>query len=329
MSERALSPMPTAMPRPVSSARSKQVAYLALILAAAFWGFGNIAEKTALEHIGPLYATVLRCMIASVVILPLVAAEGSRPRDLMSPRNHGWTRSVIGVALTFTAAISAQQVAYIEATVVNASFLVNTATVLTPLVAWMLFGETTGRIGIFAACLTLVGIGLMADGVSGFAALNAGDIVCLISAGFYAFWTVLLGRHARRHGAPCLSAFAQFALAAWLLLPVAMALEPLSVEMVWEAAPELAVLGVVSTAGAFGLQTYAQRYVPASKAAVLVSGESIFGAIGACTVLAERPPLMVCLGATLIFVSILLVTMEPEDPVATILQRNRDRAEMD
>jgi drug/metabolite transporter (DMT)-like permease len=266
-------------------------------------------------------------MIAAIVMVPLVAAEGSRLTDLVSTQNRRRARSVIGVALTFTAAISVQQVAYVNATVVNASFLVNTATVLTPLVAWLYFGETTGRIGVFAACLTLVGICLMADGISGFTALNAGDIACLVSAVFYAFWMVLLGRHARRYGAPFLSALLQFALAAVLLLPVAMALEPLTGDMAWQAAPELMVLGVVSTAGAFGLQTYAQRYVPASKAAVLVSGESIFGAIGACAVLAERPPIMVCLGAAVIFCSILLVTVEPEDPVAAILRHNMERAE--
>jgi drug/metabolite transporter (DMT)-like permease len=257
---------------------SKQVAYIALIIAAAFWGFGNIPQKTVLDHMGPIYATMLRCTIAALVVLPFVLAEHGRPT------RPGWARSVFGVALTFTAALSVQQVAYLNATVVNASFLVNTATVLTPLIAWLHFGETTGPFGIVAAFLTLVGIGLMADGVAGFTALNAGDIACLVSAVFYAFWMVL------------------------------------------QAAPELMVLGVVSTAGAFGLQTVAQRYVPASKAAVLVSGESIFGAIGACTVLAERPPITVCLGAALIFASILLVTIEPEDPVAALLQRNAEES---
>jgi drug/metabolite transporter (DMT)-like permease len=299
---------------------SKQVAYIALIIAAAFWGFGNIPQKTVLDHMGPIYATMLRCTIAALVVLPFVLAEHGRPT------RPGWARSVFGVALTFTAALSVQQVAYLNATVVNASFLVNTATVLTPLFAWLHFGETTGPFGIVAAFLTLVGIGLMADGVAGFTALNAGDIACLVSAVFYAFWMVLLGRHARRYGAPFLSAFVQFLAAAMLLSPVALVLEPLTGGMVLQAAPELMVLGVVSTAGAFGLQTVAQRYVPASKAAVLVSGESIFGAIGACTVLAERPPITVCLGAGLIFAAILLVTIEPEDPVAALLQRNAEES---
>ncbi|MBO9193195.1 DMT family transporter [Rhizobium sp. 16-449-1b] len=297
---------------------SKRSAYVSLILAAAFWGFGNIAQKTVLTHMGPLSATMLRCLIAALVMLPLAVVERN------GARSTGWTRSILRVALTFTVAIAIQQTAYVNATVVNASFLVNTATVLTPVVAWVYFGETTRRLGIFAACLTLAGIGLMADGIGGFAALNTGDVACLVSAVFYAFWMVLLGRHARRHGGPFTSAFVQFAIAALLLMPVAPLLEPLTGEMIWQAAPDLAMLGILSTAAAFGLQTYAQRHVPASKAAVLVSGESIFGAIGACLVLLERPPVMACVGAALIFLSIVIVTIEPEDPVAALLQRNAE-----
>ncbi len=297
---------------------SKRSAYISLILAAAFWGFGNIAQKTVLTHMGPLSATMLRCLIAALVMLPLAVVERNGARSI------GWTKSILRVALTFTVAIAIQQTAYVNATVVNASFLVNTATVLTPVVAWVYFGETTRRLGVFAACLTLAGIGLMADGIGGFAALNTGDVACLVSAVFYAFWMVLLGRHARRHGGPFTSTFVQFAIAALLLMPVAPLLEPLTGEMMWRAAPELAMLGILSTAAAFGLQTYAQRHVSASKAAVLVSGESIFGAIGACFVLLERPPVMACVGAALIFLSIVIVTIEPEDPVAALLQRNAE-----
>ncbi|MBO9122862.1 MULTISPECIES: DMT family transporter [unclassified Rhizobium] len=299
---------------------SKRSAYVSLILAAAFWGFGNIAQKTVLTHMGPLSATMLRCLIGALVMLPLAALE----RNDVRGHGAGWTKSILRVALTFTVAIAIQQTAYVNATVVNASFLVNTATVLTPVVAWASFGETTRRLGVFAACLTLAGIGLMADGIGGFAALNTGDVACLVSAVFYAFWMVLLGRHARRYGGPFTSAFVQFAIAALLLMPVAPLLEPLTGEMMWRAAPELAMLGILSTAAAFGLQTYAQRHVPASKAAVLVSGESIFGAIGACLVLLERPPVMACVGAALIFLSIVIVTIEPEDPVAALLQRNAE-----
>jgi drug/metabolite transporter (DMT)-like permease len=282
---------------------SSAYAHLALLLAAAFWGFGNVAQKTVLLHVGPLSATSLRCAVAATVVLPFIFKE------LRQPRASGWQASSFGVAAAFAIAITFQQSAYLYTTVVNGSFLVNTATVLTPLIAWLSFREKTNRLGLLAASMTLVGVYLMASGVEGLSAMNVGDIACLMSAAFYAIWMVLLGRHAQRYGLPLMSSFIQFGVAALAVLPMSLLLEDLSTNALAAAAPQLAILGIFPTAAAFALQTYAQRYVTAPKAAVIVSGESIFGAIGAYALLEERPPSVVVVGATIIFLAIVLVSV--------------------
>lgn len=190
----------------------KHYAHLALLLAAAFWGFGNIAQKTVLDHMGPMTATCLRCGIAALAALPLVWLERGTRRD------RRWWLSALGVAALFAVAISIQQTAYLSASVTNASFLVNTATILTPLLAWFLLREPTGDIGIAAAIVTLAGVFLMSNGAFGFAAFNWGDAACLVSAVFYALWMVALGRHAQQFGSPFICAFIQFAAAAALAL---------------------------------------------------------------------------------------------------------------
>jgi drug/metabolite transporter (DMT)-like permease len=276
-------------------------AHFALLLAAAFWGFGNIAQKTVLDYLGPLGATCLRCAIAALVLLPFAMMERQKTDD------EDWWRSIFLVSVTFAAAISLQQMAYQSTSVTNASFLVNTATVLTPLAAWLFLSQKTGRTGLAAAAITLLGACLMSDAASGFTALTPGDVLCLLSAIFYALWMVALGHHAQRHGRPFLSAFVQFAFAAVASLPPAIVIEGIDFEAVAAATPELAVLGLLSTAAAFSLQTVAQRYTTASRAAVLVSGESIFGAVGAYAVLGERPQWHVLTGALLIFTAIMIV----------------------
>ncbi len=283
-------------------------AHLALLLAAAFWGFGNVAQKTVLDYLGPLGATCLRCAIAAAVLLPFALMERRRYDD------EAWWRSIFIVSVTFAAAISLQQMAYQSTSVTNASFLVNTATVLTPLAAWLFLQQRTGRTGLFAAAMTLLGACLMSDAAGGFTALTAGDVLCLLSAVFYALWMVALGQHAQNHGQPFSSAFVQFAFAAVATLPPAIVIEGIDIEAVAAAAPELAVLGLLSTAAAFSLQTVAQRYTTASRAAVLVSGESIFGALGAYAFLDERPPWHVLSGALMIFTAIMIVALSAHVP---------------
>lgn len=290
---------------------TRTAAHVALILAAMFWGFGNIAQKTVLEHIGPLSATCLRCAIAALVLAPFVLVEGRRRRE------PGWWTSTVVVASIFATAILLQQTAYLSTSVTNASFLVNTATVLTPVIAWYFLREVTGRLGLVAAVMTLAGVFLMSNGAAGASGLNRGDAICLVSALFYAFWMVALGRHARQFGLPFATALWQFLFAAAMTLPPALMFESVSGQTITEAWPDLAILGLFPTAAAFGLQTVAQRYTSASKAAVLVSGESIFGAIGAYAVLGERPQAAALAGAALIFLAILMVAMSSGSTVAS------------
>ena len=81
-----------------------------------------------------------------------------------------------------------------------------------------------------------------------------------------------------------------------------------------DAAPELAVLGVFSTAAAFGIQTIAQRFTSASHAAVIVSAESVFGAIGAAMFLGERLSSVGALGAAIVLGAIILLSLSVHRP---------------
>jgi drug/metabolite transporter (DMT)-like permease len=297
---------------------SKLNAHLALLLAAAFWGFGNIAQKTVLEEIGPLSAVCLRCAIAALVMLPLLLFEQRQQRK------PGWWLSMSAVAASFAIALIIQQVAYLSASVTNASFLVNTATVMTPLIAWLALREIPGRLGSAAAVMTLGGIFLISSSIPGFASINWGDAACLVSAFFYAVWMVALGWHAHQFGLPFRSALIQFAVAALAALPALIWWDAPPLARIAAAAPDLAVLGIFTTAAAFGLQTCAQRYTSASTAAVIVSAESIFGAIGAYFVLQERPTPTAFLGAAMIFIAILVVAASSGRTSATGAHRAAD-----
>ena len=55
-------------------------ANLLLLVAAGLWGFGNVAQKTVLEHLDPLSAVGLRCLIAAALVGPLVLVERGASR---------------------------------------------------------------------------------------------------------------------------------------------------------------------------------------------------------------------------------------------------------
>ncbi|GEC35754.1 hypothetical protein N181_30650 [Sinorhizobium fredii USDA 205] len=280
---------------------SKVQANCLLLLAAAFWGFGNVAQKTVLNHLDPLSAVGMRCLIAGLMAAPLTMLEWRRK---FGP---GYSMSLIKVCMLFSISIAIQQVSYLGTSVTNASFLVNTATVMTPLVAWLLIGARPTAIGGLVAATTLVGVLLLSGGLTD--SFNQGDLAAILSAACYALWMVQLGHHMQTHGAPVTTAAAQFLAAAVITLPLGALQGNLSPAAIKDAGLELAVLGIFSTAAAFGIQTIAQRFTSASHAAVIVSAESVFGAIGAAIFLGERLSPVGAVGAALVFGSITLLSL--------------------
>lgn len=285
-----------------------------LLLAAFCWGAGNVANKTVLEHLAPLTVVGLRCLVGALVIAPFAWPDLRRMLAKGAGQaGQGWVKSALTLSVLFATALVLQQLAYRFTSVTNASFLVNTATVLTPILAWLLLGHRVGLAVVCAAPMTLIGAMFMSGFKSGgrfsLATMNAGDVLCLASAVAYAGWMVALGQHARSHGRPLGTAFMQFATSAVLVLPVAFWTGAPRFAAIAQAAPELFVLGVVSTALAFGLQTWAQQYVAASTAAVLVSAESLFGAVGAHALLGEQTPVLGLTGAALVLTAITCVAL--------------------
>ncbi|MCV3209432.1 DMT family transporter [Mesorhizobium sp. YC-39] len=279
---------------------SKLHANLLLLIAAALWGFGNVPQKTILDHLDPLSAVGMRCMIGGLLVLPLIATE---PRQPVGGR---YRASLARVSALFAIAIVLQQIGYLGTSVTNASFLVSTAMVMTPFAAWLIIGERlTASVGL-AAGLTLFGALLLSGGIASF---SSGDVAVILSAACYALWMVELGRHAQAYGRPFTALAAQFLGAAVVSLPLGLLHGNLSPASAFDAWPQLLVLGVFSTAVCFGIQTVAQRFTSASHAAVIVSAESVFGALGAALFLGERISSIGVLGATIMLGAILYLAL--------------------
>ncbi|RUY10236.1 EamA family transporter, partial [Mesorhizobium sp. M7A.F.Ca.US.005.03.2.1] len=179
---------------------SRTRANLLLLFAAALWGFGNVSQKMVLVHLDALSAVGLRCLIGGLLVLPFVFMEKRLP---LGP---DYFSSLAKVGALFAISITLQQLCYLGASVTNASFLVSTATVMTPLAAWFLVGERPTASLTIAAGLTLVGALLLSDGIAGF---SSGDLTAVLSAACYALWAVELGRHMQVHARPFTAAATQ------------------------------------------------------------------------------------------------------------------------
>jgi drug/metabolite transporter (DMT)-like permease len=279
-----------------------------LLLAALFWGAGNSLSKLVLVHVEPLTAVGLRCTMASLVLALFISFK----------RNGG---SHVGVAVPawrllrlsaiFSAAITLQQLAFSLTTATNVGFLVNTCTIFTPIVAWLLLRDAAHRQIWGAALVTLVGIFFLGGG-GGVGLRGSGAALGVASAVAYALWMVELGEIMRRYGNALQVTALQFSLAALPPALIGLLTESTGPLALHASLPSLFLLAALGTAIPYVLQAYAQQHVPASQAAIAASSESVFGAAVAAMLLGERMTATEGVGAALVLFAIVWSNALPQ-----------------
>jgi drug/metabolite transporter (DMT)-like permease len=276
---------------------------LILLAAAAIWGVAFLFQKSAMAHIGPLTFVAARSALAALALAPLAWHEHTRAGTPMP-------RGVLAIACTggllFFVAAWLQQAGIKTATVTNTGFLTALYVVITPFVAWGVNGRRPNAAVWPAVAISAFGTWLLGGG--GFAAPSEGDVLVALSAVFWAAHVVTTGRasqYARPIGFTAIQFGVVTVLAAVALLP----LETVTLSGLAAAAFDIASLGLLSSALAFTMLTYALRHTPPSEAAVIASFETVFAASAAYLVLGERLGAVGWTGAALILAAILFVQL--------------------
>lgn len=285
---------------------SRPLATLMLLVCTMLWGLAFIAQKSAMDSMGPLTFSGLRYLLGGLAVLPMALLERRRRPAPVTPRH--W--ALIGaVSLVFFLGSWMQQVGLITTSVTNAGFLTGLYVFFVPFLGFLLF--RTRPHPIIYACVPLALLGIYFLNGGGLASFNAGDLIVVCSAVFWALHVILLGRAAQIIGLPIFVSAISFLIAGAFATSLAFVFEQPNLAAVQSGWIELAYTGLMSTAVAFTFQAIGQQYVPPANAAIILSAESLFAALGGAILLGERLPLVGYAGAALIFVAILAVEALP------------------
>ncbi|MCF1448884.1 DMT family transporter [Agrobacterium vitis] len=282
-------------------------ANLLLLLAAAIWGGGFVAQSTAMDHLGAHWFNALRFGIATLVLLPFAVLESRRSRDRLSV---GDVRMFIIIGVLLFAAQTAQQFGLKTTTVTNASFLTGLYVVIVPVLAVVFLRHRPHWIIWPSALAALLGILLLSGG--SLSALSTGDGLTILCAGFFAVQILLTGRIIQTLSRPLALAAIQFAVTALLCTLAALSLEPISLADIENSMTQILYGGLLSSGLAFSLQIIGQRYTSSSQAAIFMSSEALFGALLGAVILHESLAPIGYLGCALMFLAMLAVEIVPE-----------------
>ncbi|PZM13762.1 DMT family transporter [Rhizobium tubonense] len=282
-------------------------ANLVLLLAAAIWGGGFVAQSTAMHAIGPFWFIGLRFAVATVVVLPFVWLEGRKAAVPLTRRN---TLSFLFIGLALFGGAATQQVGLQTTTVTNSSFITGLYVVFVPMIAVVFLRRPPHWVIWPAALMALTGIYLLSGG--SFSRLTVGDLLTVVCAIFWAIQITLAGTAVRETGRPLAISATQFAVTAAAGLAVAVVAEPISFEAIGSAIWEILYVGIFSSGLAFALQVIGQRYTTSSQAAIFLSSEALFGASLGALILGETVSPLGYVGCALMFAAMLVVELVPE-----------------
>lgn len=277
---------------------TRQAAVAALVVVAVVWGVSFAVVKDTVDEVAPAQLVALRFLVAAVVLLtlrPRVIA-GLRRRDL-------WRGVLLGVLLAsgFLLCTIGMQ----TTSVVISAFVLGTTVAFAPLVGWVWLRRRLPPRTALAVGLAVAGLALIT--VRGFA-LAPGVGFILTAAIVFAVHLVALERWSYP-GGPYRLTVVQLATAgvlAFAVQLVASAGGGLGPMIGAAALPSVLGLGVVATAGAFLVLSWAQTRVDATTAAVLLTLEPVVGGVVGA-VRGEFLSLPVVVGAAAVLAGAVLV----------------------
>ena len=276
-------------------------ANLLLLLTAIIWGFGFIAQRMGMDHMGPYFFNALRFLLGTVSLLPvcwLLRNKNTKPKPT---RKQFWVLGcVTGIALSCGAVL--QQAGLQFTTAGKAGFITGLYLVIVPIIGFCL-RQRIGWLTVLGAILATVGLYFLSV-TAGFA-IGQGDTLVLLGAVFWAIHVQIVG-YASRKVDPLQLAVVQYAICSGLNFILALIFEDVSMGPVMDAAGPIIYAGLVSVGVAYTLQIVAQQHVEPSQAAILLSLEAVFAVLGGWMLLNETLSGRELVGCMLMFAGMLL-----------------------
>lgn len=271
-----------------------------LLFAAIVWGFAFVAQRSGMEHIGPLLFNGIRFLMGGLLLIPVYFIFF---RNKNNPDSNRISPLFVWPGLILFVASFLQQKGLVYTTAGNAGFITAVYMVLVPAIG-IFIGHKIPWIIWIAVPVSLAGSFLVS--ITGDMTVSEGDAWVFSSAFFWAAHVLVINWLVQKYNA-ILLALSQFLICGTISILIAVFSEPVEWNGITAAGIPLLYGGIMSVGLAFTLQVIGQKHAHPAVASVLLSSESLFAVIGGWLILNERMSLQQAMGCALIFAAILFI----------------------
>lgn len=277
------------------------LADLGLLYCAFFWGLSFPTMKILVGIYPACWLLFLRFSVGAMMIYVFF-----HRRINASFRKVFKGGAIIGVLLFIAITTQTIGLRYIGGG--RSAFISATYVLMVPFMLWVLERVFPGWLTIFAACLCVAGMYLLADDLSG--AVNVGDILTVICAFTFAVQAIAISRYAHDCDPIALS-FMEFSAFAVMSLVSSLIFESPAERLSCNGIAELVFTIIFVTFGCYMVQIIAQKYAEPSHATIIMSLESVFGLAASVVFLHESVSMRMLTGCALIFIAVLVSELSP------------------
>jgi len=277
----------------------------ALLFNTIAWGATFVLVKNALGGISPMLFLAARFGLAAVALAILFIGP--------LRRSFAWRAAGAGAlsGVFLFAGFAFQTYGLRLTSPPKSAFLTGMTSILAPFLAAAVYRIRPGVSEIAGVLVSVTGLACMTL-ERPLGSLASGDVLTLLGAAAFAAHIVTVGHFSESMPVSVLtvSQIAAAALCACVLLPV----EAPRVEWRPAVVGAIVVTGLLCTAAAFALQTWAMQYTTATRTAVIYMFEPVVAWITSWMLAGVGLSARASLGAALILLGILLVELKPLRP---------------
>lgn len=282
----------------------KWLAIGALILVTVIWGGGFVASDMALESMKPFQIMMVRFLLASVLMG--VISWGQRKGEEKLKDRSGAIKAGVLMGVTLFMGFAFQIIGLQYTTPSKNAFLTALNVVIVPFIAFVILKKKIGANGIIGAVMSVLGVGLLS--LNGNFTVSLGDGLTLLCAVGFAFQIFFTSEFVKKYPASVLNTVQMFT--AFVLSAISLVIfGENDFQVTTQGWLSVLYLGVVSTTICYLLQTACQKYIDETKAAIILSMESVFGTIFSIMILHEVVTVRMVIGCAVILAAVIISNM--------------------
>ncbi|WP_099716699.1 MULTISPECIES: DMT family transporter [unclassified Clostridium] len=285
-------------------------ANILLLITAAIWGFAFVSQRIGSKYVGTFTFNGIRFALGSISLIPLIIYFDKKKKNENTNDTKVYTNvtakkmisSGVLVGTILYAGSSIQQTGLIYTTAGKASFITGLYVVIVPIIGVFL-KHKIGKNSWIGVGLAVAGLYLLS--INENFSISYGDSLEIIGSLFWAIHILSID-HFSKIVDPLKLSCLQFATCSLLSLVTALAFENITLFGISGALIPILYGGLLSAGVAYTLQVVAQKNAKPSHAAIILSMESVFGAIGGMLILGEVMSMRGYAGCALILGGIVL-----------------------